>query len=161
MEPNVILLQKSSLPSVSFYQNLERCQAIRKIVFVEGQNVPPDIDIDGRDPNCSHLLLLIGKKPAGTLRMRKTSEGTKLERVSILKEFRGCNYGKLLIQCALALSDLPVYIHAQVQSEGFYKTLGFQETDPTIFYEANIPHKTMHWSGTSIGVLPCNITRLS
>ncbi|AEV29198.1 putative acyltransferase [Sphaerochaeta pleomorpha str. Grapes] len=161
MEQIVIYIEENAQGNTLYQRYLSECQAIRKTVFIEGQDVAPEIDLDGLDTSCAHLLLLLGEKPAATLRIRKTAEGTKLERVAVLQEFRGHNYGKLLVQCALALSEPPVYIHAQVPSEGFYKNLGFTVEDPTIFYEANIPHRTMFWPNHIKGKTQCNIIRLS
>jgi predicted GNAT family N-acyltransferase len=161
MEQTVIFIGEHEQDNELYQHYLSQCQAIRKIVFTEGQNVAPEIEIDGLDISSGHLLLLVGDKPAGTLRIRKTTEGTKLERVSVLKEYRGLGYGKLLVLCALSLSEPPVYIHSQVPSEGFYRNLGFTVGDPTIFYEANIPHRTMFWPNHIKGTPPCNITRLS
>jgi predicted GNAT family N-acyltransferase len=161
MEPTVIFIGKSEQQKELYGYYLSQCQAIRKIVFIEGQNVDVNIDLDGKDLLCDHLLLLLDSKPIGTLRIRKTEEGTKLERVSILPGYRGKNYGKLLVQCAFTLAKPPIYIHAQAHSEGFYKSLGFTADNSPIFYEANIPHITMHWTQQDKGALHCNITRLS
>jgi predicted GNAT family N-acyltransferase len=160
MEQTVIYLEAgtASLPTNAAY--LALCQQVRRSVFVQEQGVSEAIDFDGNDPSCAHLLLLFGDEAAGTLRIRTTSKGTKLERIAILREYRKQGLGKLLVRCALALVEGQVYIHAQVQSEGFYQRLGFVAEDQTIFYEADIPHKTMIWPHGK-GVLPCTITRPS
>lgn len=160
MEQTVIYLEAgaASLPTNAAY--LALCQQVRRSVFVKEQGVSEAIDFDGKDSSCAHLLLLFGDEAAGTLRIRKTDDGTKLERIAIMREYRKQGLGELLVRCALALADGPIYIHAQVRSEGFYQHLGFVAEDPTIFYEADIPHKTMIWPHKK-GVLPCTITRPS
>ena len=106
-------------------QSLLDCITIRERVFVEEQQVPLAIEQDGRD----------------------NEEGIKLERIAILKEFRGRHLGKLLIRegiRAVRMSSLegPIYIHAQQQAASFYASLGFIENgEHTV--EANIDHTTM------------------
>ncbi|WP_155816038.1 GNAT family N-acetyltransferase [Sphaerochaeta globosa] len=160
MEQTVIYLEagSASLPTNAAY--LALCQQVRRSVFVKEQGVSESIDFDGKDGLCAHLLLLFGDDAVGTLRIRVTENGTKLERISIVREYRKQGLGELLVRCALALAEGPVYIHAQVQSEGFYQRLGFVVQDQRIFYEADIPHKTMIWPHEK-GALPCTITRPS
>jgi predicted GNAT family N-acyltransferase len=160
MEQTVIYLEAGTagLPTNSAYLSL--CQQVRRSVFVKEQGVDETIDFDGKDPDCAHILLLFGDDAVGTLRIRATDEGTKLERIAVLSEYRGLKLGELLVRCALSLAHRPIYIHAQVRSAGFYEKLGFICEDPTIFYEADIPHKTMIWPHGQ-GVAPCTIIRPS
>ncbi|MGE4453344.1 MAG: GNAT family N-acetyltransferase [Sphaerochaeta sp.] len=157
MEQTVIYLEagSASLPTNQAY--LAMCKQVRREVFVKGQGVSETIDFDGKDPDCAHLLLLIDDEAAGTVRIRKTEQGTKLERIAVLETYRGLHYGELLVRCALSVAEMPVYIHAQVRSEGFYGKLGFIVEDDSIFLEANIPHRTMVWPHGK-GVAPCPIT---
>ncbi len=161
MEQTVIYLEAGSaaLPTNAAY--LALCQQVRRSVFVQEQGVDETIDFDGNDPSCAHLLLLFGEEAVGTLRIRATDQGTKLERIAVLAAYRGLHLGELLVRCALSLAYPPVYIHAQIKSEGFYKKLGFIVQDQTVFYEANIAHRTMIWPYDHQGVAPCTITRPS
>lgn len=128
-------------------QSLLDCITIREQVFVEEQQVPFGIEQDGRDNESGHILLWTEGVPVGTLRFRPTDEGIKLERIAILKEFRGRHLGKLLIReglRAVRMNNLQgsVYIHAQEHAAPFYASLGFEETgEHTV--EADIPHTTM------------------
>ncbi|MDT4763084.1 GNAT family N-acetyltransferase [Sphaerochaeta sp. PS] len=160
METQLILIQESAAAKSENRPLLLQCQAVRRSVFVEGQGVDEAIDFDGKDDSCAHLLLLLGQEAVGTLRIRKTSEGTKLERIAVLEQYRGKQFGKLLVENALALVSGRVYIHAQTRISPFYEKLGFTVEDPTIYYEANIPHLTMIWPHGQ-GVLTCNITTRS
>ncbi|NLK13326.1 MAG: GNAT family N-acetyltransferase [Spirochaetales bacterium] len=63
---------------------LLHCQAIRRVVFVEGQGVPEAIDFDGQDGSSGHLLLFDKNIPVGTTRIRRTDKGMKLERIAVL-----------------------------------------------------------------------------
>ena len=140
---------------------IQLCQQVRRTVFVEGQGVSESIDFDGKDSSSAHLLLLSADNAIATLRIRRTEEGIKLERIAVLEAYRGKQLGQLMVQCALGLVTGHIYIHAQIRSAGFYEKLGFITEDPTIYYEADIAHKTMIWPKNTLGALPCNITRLS
>lgn len=146
MEPKVIYLG----PDGGHSSYLEACKQVRRSVFVEEQGVDEVIDFDGMDEACAHLLLMVDGTPVGTLRIRKTEEGTKLERIAVLKAWRGHGFGSLLVRCGLSLVEGAVYLHAQVRSEGFYRSLGFICPDDEIYYEAEIAHRTMIWKGGRI-----------
>lgn len=128
-------------------QSLLDCLAIREQVFIIEQNVPMSIEQDGKDNESGHVLLWSQDIPVGTLRFRETPEGVKLERIAVLKEFRGQHLGKLLIREGIRAARMigttaPIYIHAQEQAAAFYASLGFKETDEHTI-EADIPHVTM------------------
>lgn len=159
METQLIYIQESTAAKKENQKHILQCQAIRRTVFVEGQGVDEAIDFDGKDTTCAHLLLLLGGEAAGTLRIQRTSEGTKLERIAVLDKHRGRQFGKLLVESALSLVSDRVYIHAQTRIASFYEKLGFKVEDPTIYYEADIPHITMIWPKGQ-GVPPCTITTL-
>ena len=141
METQLIYIQESVAAKKESQSYILQCQAVRRTVFVKGQGVDEKIDFDGKDNKCAHLLLLLANEAAGTLRIRRTEEGTKLERIAVLEEHRGKQFGKLLVESALGLVSGRVYIHAQTTSKDFYQKVGFVIEDPTVYYEANIPHK--------------------
>ena len=161
MDMQIVFLPIEDAGKTEYAGCLASCKEIRRIVFVEGQDVPVSVDSDGLDGVCSHLLLTAGDRPAGTLRMRAAGRGTKLERIAVLPEFRGRGFGTLLVEASIASSEGPWYLHAQVPRQGFYERLGFCVSDPHIFYEANIPHRTMVRTQKTQRKIACNITRLS
>lgn len=123
------------------------CIAIRESVFIDEQQVPIEIEQDGKDGESGHVLLWCEGVPVGTLRFRITEDGVKLERIAILKRYRGRHLGKLLIRegvRAIRMNDLDqtIYIHAQKHASPFYRSLGFAETGEESV-EAGIPHCTM------------------
>ncbi|MEA5031061.1 MAG: GNAT family N-acetyltransferase [Sphaerochaeta sp.] len=128
-------------------QSLLDCIAIREQVFIEEQKVPIGIEQDGKDNESGHVLLWIQGAPVGTLRFRQTEEGVKLERIAVLKPYRGRHLGKLLIREGLRAvrmsgATAQIYLHAQQHAAPFYHSMGFIETgEHTI--EAGIPHVTM------------------
>ena len=51
------------------------CIEIRRVVFVLGQDVPEELEVDGLDPTCTHFLAAVDGEPAGTARLRITDNG--------------------------------------------------------------------------------------
>lgn len=123
---------------------LKKVFAIRKIVFVEEQNCPPDLEWEFEEES-NHFLALYNDVAVGACRWRKTEKGYKLERFAVLKDHRGKGIGKLLVKAVIA--DLPedldyVYLHAQIQAVDFYNKLNFFKEGPQ-FEEAGIQHFKM------------------
>jgi len=125
-------------------EELEKVFAIRKIVFVDEQNCPPELEWENEDVS-THFLALSDHQPCGACRWRKTDQGYKLERFAVLKEFRGQGVGRALI--ATALDDLPsdanyIYLNSQLDAMSLYAKFGFvAEGDQ--FEEAGIQHFKM------------------
>ena len=116
---------------------------IRNIVFVKEQCVPKNIEMDGKDVDCNHFLICKKNEPIGTARLQS---GGKIERVSILKTERkkglGTKLMKFIINSARKKDLEKVYLHSQMDSIDFYKSLGFQ-TKGGMFQEAGIKHVLM------------------
>ncbi len=125
-------------------QKLEQVFAIRRVVFVEEQECPPELEWEFEEES-THFMASVGGVPAGAARWRKTDKGCKLERFAVLKEFRNQGVGQELVRAVL--SDLPsdagyIYLHAQVQAVGLYGRFGFEKSGP-MFEEAGIQHYKM------------------
>lgn len=129
---------------ISDKEELESAFAIRKIVFVEEQNCPPELEWEHEEES-THFLALMDSQPCGACRWRKTDAGYKLERFAVLKEYRGKRIGQSLV--AAALADLPadahyVYLNAQIDAVPLYARFGFIAEGPQ-FEEAGIQHVKM------------------
>lgn len=140
------MTQKNDLQvkKVSDEVSLDTVFAIRRKVFVEEQNCPPELEWEFEDES-NHFLATYDGIPAGACRWRKTDKGYKLERFAVLQEYRGKGVGQALVQAVL--DDLPkdgvmIYLHAQIQAVGLYDKFGFEKTGPE-FEEAGIRHFTM------------------
>ena len=125
-------------------EELEKVFAIRKTVFVEEQNCPPELEWEHEEESV-HFLALMDNQPCGACRWRKTDNGYKLERFAVLKEFRGKRIGQALV--AAVLSDLPedahyIYLNAQLTAMPLYARFGFVAEGPQ-FEEAGIQHFKM------------------
>jgi len=137
-------LKKIQANKVSDPADLEKVFAIRREVFVDEQNCPPELEYEF-DDIATHFLATADDVPAGAARWRKTDKGYKLERFAVLKQFRGTGVGQVLVKAVLA--DLPadadyVYLHSQTQAVPFYERLGFIKSGPE-FEEAGIWHYKM------------------
>jgi ElaA protein len=131
---------------VSLTQDIAQVQAIRRIVFIEGQNVPENEEVDGRDEDALHLLLRLEDVPVGTARILIEGDAGKIGRVAVLDEHRGKGLGVELIKASLqVLRDhglARAKLGAQTHAIGFYEKLGFTAIGPE-FLDAGIPHRAM------------------
>jgi predicted GNAT family N-acyltransferase len=123
---------------------LEKVFNIRRIVFVDEQNCPPELEWENEDVS-THFLATIDGEPVGACRWRKTDAGYKLERFAVLQAYRGRKVGQALV--AAALADLPgdaeyIYLNAQLDAMGLYAKFGFVAEGPQ-FEEAGIQHFKM------------------
>lgn len=135
------------LVRVAAASELPTCLAIRHEVFVVGQAVPEDREIDGLDGVCTHLLALVDREPAGTARLRETADGhAKAERVAVLDRFRGLGLGLELMRTLETESarrgHREVVLSAQVAVIGFYERQGYT-VEGGVYEDAGIPHQDM------------------
>jgi predicted GNAT family N-acyltransferase len=133
-----------SVVKVSDPNNLEKVFAIRRKVFVEEQECPPELEWEFEDES-NHFLATVNDIPAGACRWRKTEKGYKLERFAVLAEFRGIGVARKMVETVL--SDLPenssdIYLHAQLSAVGLYEKFGFKKFGQQ-FEEAGIQHFKM------------------
>ncbi|NQT27819.1 GNAT family N-acetyltransferase [candidate division KSB1 bacterium] len=117
---------------------------IRHDVFVIGQNVPPDLEIDGKDSECVQVLVWDDQdRPIATGRMQMDG---KIGRMAVLQPNRGQGIGRrmldVFIEHARSNNYEKVYLNSQMQATPFYEKAGFQSKGK-IFYEAGIPHVKM------------------
>ena len=125
-----------------------RALEIRKRVFVDEQNVPPELEYDGYENESHHYLLFLNKEPIAAARWRKTAEGIKLERFAMLPEFRNKGLGSELLQRIkedVSVFGKKVYLHAQIKAVPYYKRAGFKKRGD-VFVEAGIEHYLMELS---------------
>ncbi|TFB15059.1 GNAT family N-acetyltransferase [Filobacillus milosensis] len=119
---------------------------VRKIVFVDEQNVPPEMELDEHDETAVHFVGYFEDRPIAASRLRFVDQYGKLERICVLKEERGKHYGiQMINQMEQYLIDQGVKkakLNAQTHAETFYKILGFQTVSDE-FMDAGIPHVTM------------------
>ncbi len=127
--------------------DLETCQELRRIVFIEEQNVPVAREVDGLDQDAIHLLAFQDDEPAGTARILVRGEIGKIGRVCVLKQYRGTGIGADLINAALEQMRKidgvkTARLGAQIAAVGFYRALGFAEIGDE-YIDAGIRHIDM------------------
>lgn len=127
----------------SYAEQGEAIRAVRFRVFVEEQKVPAELEMDERDPVCSHVVAWSGGTPVGTGRLLDDGH---IGRVAVLAEWRGkgvgCAIMRQLMDAARSRGMAKVELAAQTHAVGFYERLGFQvEGQP--FQEAGIEHVSM------------------
>lgn len=120
---------------------------VRKIVFVEEQNVPLEEEIDEYDNTATHFVLYDGDSPVGAGRFREVDGYGKVERICVLSSYRKSKgAGRIIMdqieQHAKEEGFTKLKLNAQTHAEGFYSKLGY-ETVSDIFMDAGIPHVTM------------------
>ncbi len=117
---------------------------IRWTVFVEEQNVPPDIEADEWDAQSLHAVARDRSgRSIGTARLLPDGH---IGRVAVLRAARGTGVGVALmdelIRAARSRGMRRVELAAQTHAAGFYRRLGFVE-EGAPFEEAGIEHVRM------------------
>ncbi len=118
---------------------------VRRLVFIEEQQVSEDLEIDGFEKECIHFVLY-KDKPIGAGRLRVIDDYVKAERVCILTSYRSEGFGRLIMEEMESVAKTngfkKIKLNSQQHAEAFYIKLGY-ETISDIFFEANIPHVQM------------------
>ncbi len=127
--------------------DLATCLELRRIVFIEEQNVPEHEEVDGDDPICSHILARENGTAVGAARFQYIGDKAKIQRVCILKHMRGAGLGAQLMHAILSAikSDGKVDIAvlgAQTHALSFYEKLGFEAYGDE-YFDAEILHRDM------------------
>lgn len=125
----------------------EAAFTVRKKVFVEEQGVPLTLELDDFDETASHFIVYDGEEAIAAGRVRNTSEEVgKVERVCVLKEYRGKHLGNLMMHAleehAKGTGIHKIVLNAQSYAVPFYEKLGYTVTSPE-FMDADIPHRAM------------------
>jgi predicted GNAT family N-acyltransferase len=128
----------------SWEEDYDCIRLVRMAVFCREQSIPQEIDFDGLDPGCRHVLAFTNSgEPIGTARMQKDGH---LGRIAVLKEWRNRGVGKALVTALITAARdeglSQVYLNAQVHAVPFYEELGFR-SEGEAFYEAGIEHCRM------------------
>jgi predicted GNAT family N-acyltransferase len=132
-----------TLSRARWAQDEETLKQLRETVFVQEQQVPAEIEWDGRDRDAVHVIAREGEQAIACGRL--LADG-KIGRMAVLPGWRGRGVGAAILA---ALVDEArqrglrrVYLHAQTHAEGFYAAEGFS-VEGERFEEAGIPHVAM------------------
>ncbi|MEM0899504.1 MAG: GNAT family N-acetyltransferase [Pseudomonadota bacterium] len=143
MTENHVIFRRAIMPG-----ELPLCHEIRRVVFVEGQNVPQDLEVDGRDRQCMHWLGFDSDVSFATARVMPLPDKLKIQRVAVLEAYQGRGFGGAIM--ATILHDLreldtdrrPAFLSSQVHAIPFYERLGFEVCSAS-YLEAGIEHRDM------------------
>ena len=121
----------------------DHIRSVRGSVFIEEQNIPLEIDVDGNDESYIHFVVYDNRTPIGTARLRHDG---LLGRVAVLSKNGNQGIGKLLIKSiedhARSLNIASIYFHAQITAVKFYIKFGYK-TIGEVYQEAGIDHISM------------------
>jgi predicted GNAT family N-acyltransferase len=128
--------------------DLELALAVREHVFCEEQGVSRELEIDGLDDACLHLLALApdGRRAIGTLRLHIVGEVARIGRLAVVRNCRRRGVGARLLALALARAREEgcsrARLASQLQAMSTYEKAGFGVESET-FEEAGIAHVWM------------------
>ena len=138
-----------TIKPISHSKDQKKAQEIRHIVFVIGQNVPVEDEIDEFEKDSFHYLAFFNNNPAGAARWRLTAKGVKLERFAVLSEYRGRGIGSELVKKILfdirhdpEAKGKTIYLQAQLDAVRLYRKFGFVK-EGDMFDESGIMHYKM------------------
>lgn len=127
---------------------LHACLKLRGEVFVVGQQIYMEADVDEQDPLCHHVMVWLDDELVGTARLLPIDHGKviKVGRVAVAQSQRGRGVGGAMMRA------LQLWIHqvpgrsgtmsAQAHLENWYSQLGWVR-DSGPFMEAGIEHLGM------------------
>lgn len=128
-------------------------RAIREAVFVIEQGVPMDLEWDGIDSDCTHVIAYTNDRAAiGTARLQKNGH---IGRMAVLAGWRKQGVGSLLLQELIAVAqsrDLKsIELNAQTHALTFYQRFGFV-AEGAEFHDAGIAHRHMRLAPHQAGL---------
>ncbi len=118
---------------------------VRIEVFIEEQQVPPEMEWDEADPEAIHLLAELEDEVLGCARVLADGH---IGRMAVLKPWRGRGVGSALLKAAVAACrelGQAAWLDAQLHAIPFYERHGFHAEGDT-FMDAGIPHRRMRLS---------------
>jgi len=138
-----------TIKEINNRKDLKKAQQIRYEVFVIGQNVPVEDEVDEFEKDSIHYLAFLNNNPVGAARWRFTNNGIKLERFAVLDEYRGRGIGSALVdKVLLDIKMYPeakgneIYLHAQLDAIPLYRKFGFVKSGD-MFDESGLMHYRM------------------
>ena len=121
----------------------EHASRIRRVVFIDEQQVAQEEEWDGRDTECLHFLATLNGEPVGTARLLPDGH---IGRVAVLSSARGTGIGYQLMEAVIKAAREAGHPHAalsaQLHALAFYERLGFV-AHGDVFMDAGIPHREM------------------
>lgn len=119
-------------------------RAVRAAVFIDEQRVPPELEWDGRDEACLHVLARSADGAAiGSGRLLPEA---KIGRMAVLCAARGRGVGAAILRELLVMArergDIEIELSAQTHALAFYGKFGFAAVGD-VYLDAGMPHRRM------------------
>ncbi len=137
-------LRAWTLRQLSWDEAEPASRSVRHAVFVEEQGIAAELEWDGCDASCTHVVVFAQPElPIGTARM--FSDG-HIGRMAVLRPWRGCGVGGAMLEALVgsardrALAE--VWLTAQTPAIGFYLAHGFTPVRGELL-EAGLSHRKM------------------
>ncbi len=108
---------------------LLECFEIRKAVFTDEQGIRADLDRDGRDAECWHILIRYKQEAVATARVLRRGDTATIQRMAVLSQYRRKGFGAELMKhiidhlCTKGYSQ--AVLSAQIEAVLFYQRHGF------------------------------------
>ncbi len=120
--------------------------ALRVEVFVNEQNVPPEIELDSEDAHAIHIIAKDGELTVGCARVILSGNEAHIGRLAVKKSYRRHGVGSAICSFIVDLcrerSVMYIWLNSQLHAVGFYEKLGFVPEGEN-FFEAGIEHIKM------------------
>lgn len=127
----------------------QKIKMIRKLVFIDEQNVPIDVEMDDQDHEICWFVLAEDDESGEAIGTGRLLPGGKIGRMAVLKSHRGRGIGSAillaLMQLAFDMGLEELYLNGQTHAREFYSTHGFV-AEGQEFDEAGISHIKMRYS---------------
>lgn len=140
-------MQRFTVHAVDWKDAEPLLRAVRETVFINEQQVPEELEWDGLDEGCRHVLALNeAGQPIGCARLTPQAQ---IGRMAVLPQWRlqkvGTTMLEALLQDARRRHLESVMLHAQLYAVPFYRRFGFEAYGEE-FMDAGIPHIAMRRS---------------
>ncbi len=117
---------------------------LRDEVFVVGQKITAESEVDGQDPDCTHV---IGRDDSGqvvaTARLFLGVSPVKVGRVAVHPRLQGQGVGtQLMLYVNALIGERPAAMSAQAHLERWYASVGWRRVGD-VYSEAEIDHVKM------------------
>ncbi len=120
--------------------------ALRHLVFVVEQGVPPALEIDGRDGDAEHLVVIQEGAVVATCRLLHDDGATHLARMAVAGPARRQGVASALIaeaeRAAARAGSQRIVLHAQTDALTLYERAGYSARGER-FLDAGIEHQAM------------------
>jgi predicted GNAT family N-acyltransferase len=126
--------------------DLDAALALRLEVFCDEQGVRVEAEQDGLDDVARHLVAVEGGQVVGTCRLLERDGSVIVQRVAVRRERRRTGVGAALLAAAerdaRERGAKMLELHAQSESEAFYRDAGYMSYGAR-FFEEGIEHVAM------------------